>query len=157
MPWEQGFARTSINLVPRVLRLYGQRFVARRGSGELEFYYRRDFFGKTMQTVTGQPMKKINFFRILQSLLAPTRWQKSLRTLGTILNFDKNNCRSADERFRAVSSVGKLSFDWYKRVQHAILEGISVTVKAVFFKINSLNCLSNYSEQWCKSFDKGNK
>lgn len=26
-------------------------------------------------------------------------------------------------------------------------EGISVTVKAAFFKINYLNCLSNYSDQ----------
>ena len=31
----------SYNLVPRVLRLFGQRLVARRDSGELEFYYRR--------------------------------------------------------------------------------------------------------------------
>ena len=29
------------NLVPRVLKLFGQRLVARRHSGELEFYYRR--------------------------------------------------------------------------------------------------------------------
>ena len=29
------------NLIPRVLRLFGQRLVARRDSGELEFYYHR--------------------------------------------------------------------------------------------------------------------
>ena len=43
----------------------------------------QDFCGKTKQAVTEQPMKKSNFFRILQSLLATKRWQKSLRTLGT--------------------------------------------------------------------------
>ena len=31
------------NLVPRVLRLFGQRLVAKRDSGELEFYFFRIF------------------------------------------------------------------------------------------------------------------
>ena len=31
----------SLNLVPRVLRLFGQRLVARRDSGDIEFYYHR--------------------------------------------------------------------------------------------------------------------
>ena len=33
--------QVSHNLVPRVLSVFGQRLVARRDSGELEFYYRR--------------------------------------------------------------------------------------------------------------------
>ena len=54
------------NLVSRVLRLFGQRLVARRDSGELKFYY--------------WPIKKKknNFSN---SPVSPG--QKSLRTLGT--------------------------------------------------------------------------
>ena len=71
---------------PRVLRLFGQQLVTRRDSRELEFLFLQDFCRKTMQTVTGQPIKKFNFFsNSPESLLAPTRWPKSLRTLGTRL------------------------------------------------------------------------
>ena len=85
------------NLAPRVFRLFGQRLVARRDSGVLEFYHRlpnlvprdfrlfgqwgnagktlghrillpQDFCGKTMETVTEQPINKIEFFRCPKSL-----------------------------------------------------------------------------------------
>ena len=52
------------NLVPRVLRLFGQQLVVRRDSGELDFLLPQDFSGKTMQAVTEQPIKKFNFFRV---------------------------------------------------------------------------------------------
>ena len=58
----------------------------RKDSGELEFYYRKISEVKTMQAVTGQPIKKFNFFRIVQ-----TRWPKSLRTLGTRLQSKQNS------------------------------------------------------------------
>ena len=52
----------------------------------------QDFCGKTMQAVTGQPIKKIISFRILHSLMATNSWSKNLRTLGTRLSL---LCRGA--------------------------------------------------------------
>ena len=76
-------SRLNCNLLPRVLRLFGQRVGARRDSGELEYIY---FCGKTMQAVTGQPNKKLKQNSTsTESLLAPTRRPKSLRILGTRL------------------------------------------------------------------------
>ena len=69
------------NLVARVLRLFGQQLVARRDSGELEFYYHRISAVKQYKAVYGAANQKI--FRIPQSLLSTNRWPKSLRTLGT--------------------------------------------------------------------------
>ena len=50
------------NLVPRVLRLFGQRFVARRDSGELEFYYRRISAVKQCKLLQGSQSKYLIFF-----------------------------------------------------------------------------------------------
>ena len=55
------------SVVPRVLRLFGQRLVARRDSGVLEFYYHRISAVKTMDAVTelkqsSQSKKKKHFF-----------------------------------------------------------------------------------------------
>ena len=71
------------NLVPRVLRLFGQRLVTRRDSGELEFYYRR--ISAVMQAVTRKPIKTFNFSNSPESFLATNRWSKNLGTLGTRL------------------------------------------------------------------------
>ena len=55
-------------------------------TGELEFQLPQDFCGKTMEAVRGSPSKKIFFFSSSpESLLATTRWPKSLRTLATRL------------------------------------------------------------------------
>ena len=56
------------NLVPRVVRLFGQRVDAGRDSGELEFYYRRISAVKQSKPFTGQPIKKIKIFRVPQRL-----------------------------------------------------------------------------------------
>ena len=57
------------NLVPRVLRLFGQRLVARRDSGVLEFYYRRIPAVKQCKPLWGSQSKHLHyFFQILQSL-----------------------------------------------------------------------------------------
>ena len=49
------------NLVPRVLRLFGQRLVARRETGVLEFYYRRICAVKQCKPLQAAN-QKINFF-----------------------------------------------------------------------------------------------
>ena len=51
------------NLVPRVLRLFGQRLVARRDSGELEFYYRRIYAIKQCKPLRGSQSKNLNKFQ----------------------------------------------------------------------------------------------
>ena len=61
------FIQVQCNLVPRVLRLFGQRVGARRDSGVLELYYRsRDFCGKIMEAVTelvqSSQLKNLIFF-----------------------------------------------------------------------------------------------
>ena len=56
-----------VNLVPRVLRLFGQRLVARRDSGVLEFYYRRISAVKQCKPLRGSQSKNLNFFQILNS------------------------------------------------------------------------------------------
>ena len=56
------------NLVPRVFRLFGQRGNAGKTLGTSNFIIPQDFCGKTMETVTEQPIKKIEFFRYPQSL-----------------------------------------------------------------------------------------
>ena len=62
------------NLVPTVLRLFGQRMVARRDSGVLEFYYRRIPVVKqwkplrSLYTCTTANQENLIFFRILHSL-----------------------------------------------------------------------------------------
>ena len=47
------------NLIPRVLRLFGQRLVARRDSGVVAFYYCRISVVKQYKE---KPIKKSNFF-----------------------------------------------------------------------------------------------
>ena len=42
-----------LNLVPRVLSLFGQRLVERRDSGVLEFYYRRISAVKQLKPLRG--------------------------------------------------------------------------------------------------------
>ena len=49
-------------LVPRVLRLFGQRFVARRDSEELEFYFHRIFAVKQCKMLLDSQSKYLNFF-----------------------------------------------------------------------------------------------
>ena len=51
----------SFNLVPRVLRLFGQWLVSRRDSGELEFYHRRISAVKVASRY-GAANQKIQFF-----------------------------------------------------------------------------------------------
>ena len=70
-----------LNLVPRVFRLFGQWLVARRDSGELEFYL--NLIGCSVTTYIVLPQKSPQ--RSLGSLLATNRWPKILRTLGTRL------------------------------------------------------------------------
>ena len=55
------------NLVPRVFRLFGQRGKPGRLWGH-QILLPQDFCGKTIETVTEQPIKKIEFFRCPQSL-----------------------------------------------------------------------------------------
>ena len=66
------------NLIPRILRLFGQKLVARRDSVLLECFHRRI-----------SANQKSFFFVVttisLESLLRTNRWSKSLRTLGAIL------------------------------------------------------------------------
>lgn len=64
------------NLIPRILRLFGQRLVARRDSVLLEFFHRR--------ISTNQKVYFVNTI-FLESLLTTNRWSRSLRTLGTTL------------------------------------------------------------------------
>ena len=49
------------NLVPRVLRLFGQRLVTRRDSGELEFYYHRISPVKQWKPLKSSQSKHLNF------------------------------------------------------------------------------------------------
>ena len=49
------------NLVSRVRRLFGQQLVARRDSGELEFYYRRIFAGKRYKLFRDSQSKNLSF------------------------------------------------------------------------------------------------
>ena len=51
-----------VNLVLRVLRLFGQRFVARRDSEELEFYYRRITSVKQCKLLPDSQSKNLFFF-----------------------------------------------------------------------------------------------
>ena len=74
------------NLVPRVLRLFGQRVVARRDSGVLEFYYRRISAVKQCKPLQSSQSQNLNFFEFSRVSPGPTRWPKSLRTLGTRLS-----------------------------------------------------------------------
>ena len=71
------------NLVPRVLRIFDQRLIARRDSGVLEFYYRRISAIKQRRPLQSlyRAANQIFFSNSPESLLAPTRWPKSLRTL----------------------------------------------------------------------------
>ena len=46
--------------VPRVLRLFGCRLVARRDSGELEFYYRRFSAVKQLKPLRSRQSKKLS-------------------------------------------------------------------------------------------------
>ena len=58
-------------LVSRVLGLFGQQLVARRDSGELEFYYCR------ISAVKYEAAKqKLIFFNSPESLLVTNRWPK---------------------------------------------------------------------------------
>ena len=50
------------NLVPTVLRLFGQQLVARRDSGVQEFYYRRISAVEQCKLLRGSQSKKIFFF-----------------------------------------------------------------------------------------------
>ena len=54
--------RDRFNLVPRVLRLLGQRLVARRDCGVLEFYYRRISAVKPCKPLRSSQSKNLNFF-----------------------------------------------------------------------------------------------
>ena len=54
--------RGTANLVPRVLRLLGQRLVARRESGVLEFYYHRISTVKQCKPLRGSQSKYLKFF-----------------------------------------------------------------------------------------------
>ena len=63
--------RGNSNFVPRVFRLFGQRGNTRktlRTSNFITTALSQDFCGKTMETVTKQPIKKIEFFPCPQSL-----------------------------------------------------------------------------------------
>ena len=66
--------------VPRVLRLFGQRLVARRDSGVLEFYYRRISAVKQSEPLRSlyRAANEKNYFfsNSPESLLAPTRLPK---------------------------------------------------------------------------------
>ena len=62
--------------VPRVLRLFGQRLVARRDSGVLEFYYRRISAVKQSGLYRAANEKNFFFSNSPESLLAPTRLPK---------------------------------------------------------------------------------
>ena len=70
------------NLVPRVLRLFGQPMGARRDFGGLEFYL-IFLIGCPVTACIVLPQKSCG---TLESLLATNRWPKSLRTLGTTLH-----------------------------------------------------------------------
>ena len=71
------------NLVPRVFRLFGQRLVPRRDSGELEFYYRRISAVKQCKPLRSSQSKHLNKSSSPESTLATNCWPKTLRTLGT--------------------------------------------------------------------------
>ena len=59
--------RECANLIPRVLRLFGQQLVARRDSGVLEFYYRRISAVKQWKPLRSlyraANQKNLNFFQ----------------------------------------------------------------------------------------------
>ena len=65
------------NLVARVLRLFGQRLVARRDSGKLEFYFRRISAVKQWKPSRSSQSKNLNFFEFSTSLWRPTADQKA--------------------------------------------------------------------------------
>ena len=75
------------NLLPRVLRLFGQRLVARRDSGELEFYYRRISAVKQCKPLRSSHKKIEFFFKFSRVSPGDPPLTKSLRTLGTRLIF----------------------------------------------------------------------
>ena len=90
------------NLVPRVLRLFGQWLVAKRDFA--------DFCSKTMQAVQEQPI--FFFSNYPEPLLATNHWPKILRTLvrdctGSDLMLGK---RYATDRERCVKKDRKLRF-----------------------------------------------
>ena len=84
------------NLVPRVLKLFGQRLVAGRDSGELEFYFRRISAVKQWQ-----PINKLNFFRILQSL----SWRST--TGQRVGGLCERDCNSDQQRLSKDCKVSK--------------------------------------------------
>ena len=52
------------NLVPRVLRLFGQWLVARRDSGDIEFYHRRISAVKQWKPLRNSQSKNLIFFDV---------------------------------------------------------------------------------------------
>ena len=85
--------RSKASLVPRVLRLFGQWVGTRRDSGVLEFCYRRISAVKQCKLLQDSQSKSLIFSDSPESLLAPTHWPKSQRTLGTRLKQSmKLNC-----------------------------------------------------------------
>ena len=89
-----GLFRNRTNLVPRVLRLLGQRAVAGRVSGVPEFSTQKSCGNLFLVLLQWTVNKKWFFFVTPESLLATTRWPRNLRTLGTKLkqNRQKQCC-----------------------------------------------------------------
>ena len=61
--WPQSYLIT-INLVPRVLRFFGQWLVTRRDSGDFEFYYRWISAVKQWKPLRNSQSKNLNFFQV---------------------------------------------------------------------------------------------
>ena len=66
------------NLVPRVLRFFGQRLVVRRDTGELQFYYRRIPAVKQCNPLRSSQSKNLNKISVSRSLSwRPTAGQRA--------------------------------------------------------------------------------